>query len=158
MKTTIFKKAGALLITMLSPAVLAAPITVDFTITDTASNNVWGTGSFTGEDSNITDGLLTFDELTSFDGSNNTDGSTVNLSNLFDIGDYDIVNNIWLPNGIAWEFSPEDDAFFTWNERVHSVNAYWASATTVSSVPIPAAAWLFGSALLGLGAVKRRKA
>ncbi len=28
----------------------------------------------------------------------------------------------------------------------------------VSAVPIPAAAWLFGSALLGLGVVKRRKA
>jgi hypothetical protein len=28
----------------------------------------------------------------------------------------------------------------------------------VSAVPVPAAAWLFGSALLGLGAVKRRKA
>ncbi len=29
---------------------------------------------------------------------------------------------------------------------------------TLSPVPVPAAAWLFGSALLGLGAVKRRKA
>jgi hypothetical protein len=28
----------------------------------------------------------------------------------------------------------------------------------ISSVPIPAAAWLFGSALLGLGALKRKKA
>lgn len=29
---------------------------------------------------------------------------------------------------------------------------------TVSAVPVPAAVWLFGSALLGLGALKRRKA
>ena len=29
---------------------------------------------------------------------------------------------------------------------------------SVSTVPIPAAAWLFGSALLGLGVVKRKKA
>ena len=29
---------------------------------------------------------------------------------------------------------------------------------TFSPVPIPAAAWLFGSALLGLGAIKRRRA
>jgi hypothetical protein len=29
---------------------------------------------------------------------------------------------------------------------------------TVSSVPIPAAAWLFGSALLGLAVIKRKKA
>ena len=32
------------------------------------------------------------------------------------------------------------------------------SAATVSAVPLPAAAWLFGSALLGLGVIKRRKA
>jgi hypothetical protein len=32
------------------------------------------------------------------------------------------------------------------------------SSYGVSAVPLPAAAWLFGSALLGLGAVKRRKA
>jgi hypothetical protein len=32
------------------------------------------------------------------------------------------------------------------------------SGGSVSAVPIPAAAWLFGSALLGLGALKRRKA
>jgi hypothetical protein len=31
------------------------------------------------------------------------------------------------------------------------------SITTVPNVPIPAAAWLFGSALLGLGALKRKK-
>lgn len=30
--------------------------------------------------------------------------------------------------------------------------------TTVSAVPIPAAAWLFGSALLGLAGIKRRRA
>ena len=32
------------------------------------------------------------------------------------------------------------------------------SGSLVSEVPIPAAVWLFGSALLGLGAIKRRKA
>jgi len=35
----------------------------------------------------------------------------------------------------------------------------WTYAVaTLSAVPLPAAAWLFGSALLGLGAIKRRKA
>ncbi|MEH6590700.1 MAG: VPLPA-CTERM sorting domain-containing protein [Halioglobus sp.] len=35
----------------------------------------------------------------------------------------------------------------------------WATVTLAgpSPVPIPAAAWLFGSALLGLGAIKRRR-
>jgi hypothetical protein len=33
-----------------------------------------------------------------------------------------------------------------------------ATSWTVSPVPVPAAAWLFGSALLGLGVIKRKKA
>lgn len=33
----------------------------------------------------------------------------------------------------------------------------FAVASSISSVPIPAAAWLFGSALLGLGMLKRKK-
>lgn len=32
------------------------------------------------------------------------------------------------------------------------------ASVTLSQVPLPAAAWLFGSALLGLGALKRKKA
>ena len=36
--------------------------------------------------------------------------------------------------------------------------AVWSTAGSVSAVPIPAAAWLFGSALLGLGVLKRKKA
>ena len=39
----------------------------------------------------------------------------------------------------------------------NSERVVWAE-WTVSQVPIPAAAWLFGSALLGLGVVKRKKA
>lgn len=35
--------------------------------------------------------------------------------------------------------------------------AYAGTAWSVTTVPLPAAAWLFGSALLGLGAIKRRK-
>ncbi len=37
------------------------------------------------------------------------------------------------------------------------INGTFNSAT-ISAVPLPGATWLFGSALLGLGAVKRRKA
>ena len=36
-------------------------------------------------------------------------------------------------------------------------NLVWAVRTGVSAVPIPAAAWLFGSGLLGLVGVSRRK-
>jgi hypothetical protein len=40
-------------------------------------------------------------------------------------------------------------------------NIFWDNISItadIAAVPVPAAAWLFGSALLGLGAVKRRKA
>jgi hypothetical protein len=33
-----------------------------------------------------------------------------------------------------------------------------SSADAITTIPLPAAAWLFGSALLGLGAMKRKKA
>jgi hypothetical protein len=36
--------------------------------------------------------------------------------------------------------------------------ATYADFTQVSNVPLPAAAWLFGSALFGLGVIKRKKA
>jgi hypothetical protein len=36
-------------------------------------------------------------------------------------------------------------------------DAWAVQSGDVSAVPVPAAAWLFGSALLGLGAMKRRK-
>jgi hypothetical protein len=50
--------------------------------------------------------------------------------------------------------------------EIHSVGASYRGffevdhlqLATLSPVPIPAAAWLFGSALLGLGAMKRKKA
>ena len=38
------------------------------------------------------------------------------------------------------------------------LSAVYTAADRPAEVPLPAAAWLFGSALLGLGAVKRRKA
>ena len=42
--------------------------------------------------------------------------------------------------------------------EVNQANWDYNIIFTVNEVPIPAAAWLFGSALLGLGAIKRRKA
>lgn len=45
-----------------------------------------------------------------------------------------------------------------WSEDGSSAYQFINESITVSQVPLPAAAWLFGSALLGLGVVKRRKA
>jgi hypothetical protein len=38
-----------------------------------------------------------------------------------------------------------------------STNGATASASQISAVPLPAAAWLFGSALLGFGALRRKQ-
>ncbi len=45
-----------------------------------------------------------------------------------------------------------------WIHEPDSETEVWLMSGTISSVPLPAAAWLFGSALLGLGALKRKKA
>jgi len=39
----------------------------------------------------------------------------------------------------------------------YSINVTGAGVSEVSAVPVPAAVWLFGSALAGLGAVRRKK-
>jgi hypothetical protein len=54
------------------------------------------------------------------------------------------------------EFVTYDLEDFNSNPEDYETTAY--ILTTVNPVPVPAAAWLFGSAILGLGAVKRRKA
>jgi hypothetical protein len=69
--------------------------------------------------------------------------------------------------GGEWEGRPEGLEVNSWDTSEGWVGTTapipydyeWTYAVaTPSAVPIPAAAWLFGSALLGLGAIKRRKA
>ena len=43
------------------------------------------------------------------------------------------------------------------NEETLATNVYWTIDAQISAVPVPAAAWLFGSGLLGLVGVARRK-
>jgi len=76
----------------------------------------------------------------------NTEGATQywyteNYFNTPTVGNY--YGSIWVDAIIAGS----SDGFTT--------RIIWSE---VSEVPIPAAAWLFGSALLGLGALKRRRA
>ena len=49
------------------------------------------------------------------------------------------------------------ELYLAFNDNVYSDNGGSFTAT-ISTVPIPAAAWLFGSALLGLGVIKRKGA
>jgi hypothetical protein len=145
-----------LVLTLMTATANAAIITVDFEIQSTSSS--WGDGSFSGEDTNL-DGLLSFDELVSFNGSNNIENETVDLSTLFDVGDFDIATNTWLSNALGW--TTTENAWFTWNDQTNSVNSSWASATITSAsyavdVPAPATLSLFAIGLL-LMARSRRK-
>ncbi len=130
----------------------AGVISVSYVVSD--SDSWWGSGSFTGEDTNY-DGVLEFSELLTFDGSNNTESETVDLTTLVDIGDYDISTNTWLSDAVSW-IGYDNNAWFTWNSQVNSVNLTWATVTTTTDVPEPSSLAIFGMGLLSFGAWRRR--
>ena len=135
----------------------AAVVSVNFDLINNGGGS-WGLGSFSGEDNN-SDGFLKFDELTAFSWVNL--GYDANLGNLNGFGDYSIASNTWFSNGISWIGNP-DIAFFTFDNRNLSATSLFFTTQTsaaITQTPIPAAVWLFGSALAGLmGIGKRRKA
>jgi hypothetical protein len=57
---------------------------------------------------------------------------------------------------LAWAFSTLYGGLQTNGTKTISRSSWAVRAGDVSSVPVPAAAWLFGTALLGLVGVKRR--
>lgn len=64
--------------------------------------------------------------------------------------DYDVDN--------AWSFGFNALGYQSLNDKVEYDNYAWAVYTgDVAAVPLPAAIWMFGSGLLGLVAVSRRK-
>ena len=65
-----------------------------------------------------------------------------------------VVVDYWSSSSIF----PALDQFSAAQVGIYSVSLSISGDDYFSEVPIPAAAWLFGSALLGLGAMKRKKA
>lgn len=55
--------------------------------------------------------------------------------------------------GVSVDFG-DDYVIFTWNEQAITIGNYLSASF---AVPIPAAAWLFGSGLVGLIGIARRK-
>lgn len=150
------RKGFALTLLLGAAAVQAAPVTVDYTVFD-SGNSLWGTGNFTGNDSNG-NGLLSLNELTSFDGSSNRENQPVTLAGLSGFGEFDIANNLWIANGTGWGQS--GFAFFSWNGTSNSVNSSWAHVTTQATggnaIPEPGSLALGAVALLGLVAARRK--
>jgi len=71
------------------------------------------------------------------------------------------VQGTFLTNGLSGDWGPDDMTTNTFskglNSGIESGRTYWTIVTNTTVVPIPPALWLFGSGLLGLIGVARKK-
>ena len=67
-------------------------------------------------------------------------------------------NSLFNPNfSLISGFTDSSDAYFSYTPTSGSSGFGSLTFTTLTAVPLPAAVWLFGSALAGFGAITRRK-
>ena len=100
------------------------------------------------------DGFDKFDIRLAGKGKARTDtlNFTVNDVSLSDFG------SLFAAQVTGFEWCKIDDKWRNWCDGKNcTTSAYFAGSMSVSQVPIPAAVWLFGSGLIGLAAVARRK-
>ena len=62
-----------------------------------------------------------------------------------------------IPDTYAWAFLPGSGGEQTPFQKTYYFNAWAVQSGDVSAVPVPAAVWLFGSGLIGLIGLTRRK-
>jgi hypothetical protein len=100
------------------------------------------------------DGFGNFDIRLAGTGNARTDSLsfTVNDVNLNDFG------SLFSAHVAGFEWCTIDDNRRNWCDGKNcTTSAFFAGSMPVSQVPLPAALWLFGSGLIGLAAVTRRK-
>ncbi len=153
----------------------AAAITMNFTVEGLSSDTPFGgpsppgptttvSGTITWEGASITDKI---DQLTSLD--LNILGHTYSLAEIDYTHDYSdmiyaTVNDTGIATGshdfwIRWDKTTTTPVDFVY--ATTGTVGIWDSSNftefSITAVPVPAAAWLFGSALIGLAGVKRKK-
>jgi len=147
----------------------AATVSYDMLFTEGVTSTTPGatyTGSFSFDDSFLSSSFIAFDDFISFDIT--IDGSSYSLADATN-GANDGINVVAgsvtyfgdQGPGTAANFNPtgvpqlnlSDIPSMAWNQIGGADGTY-----SISSVPVPAAAWLFGSGLLGLVGIARRKA
>jgi len=101
------------------------------------------------------DQTVSFDEISFRDGSHGTafDGNFLMI--LFSGGHWGKWKSYSLAHLFTLNLIGEGIAFYNPNKSASNSKQFYISSMNVSAVPIPAAIWLFGSALLGFTAVRR---
>ncbi|WP_159822808.1 PEP-CTERM sorting domain-containing protein [Colwellia sp. 20A7] len=162
MNVKMLKAAFAGLVLSVSGFANAGLISVVFDVTNFDDE----IGSFSGTDVN-NDFILSLDELSAFNWTSSNHGYVIDeVSDLDGFGDFDLLTNTWIDNGIGWVNS-SNDAYYTWNNRSNSISSSWAQIDIVSvnsvgpvssvNVPEPSTLAIFALGIIGLASRRFKK-
>jgi hypothetical protein len=160
---TIYSATTTICVILVTLSFNVSAALIDITATSTDSRVTDFTLSF---DDISGDGLLQLDELVAFSGFTLTNPANLTVNGFYDviIGTPDITG-ISASGGVSlfaptnWNFKRfEGDIALCCSSRFWTYNTKTAlTPVNTSTVPIPAAVWLFGSGIIGLAGISGRK-